>query len=189
MKTACLSLLALSSLMLSSCQLAEQWQEARKLDEEYAQYVERCEKENESLVKLKKAAAEATAAQIRIMHVYSGTPDTIIPLSAEELATVRGIIPHLQDMPALCREAWDEQQEAFRNMAHCNYFRFLNLEFLNEKGEKTDELMLTAGFGACENAEKYKQEFRIGSPLYMLPADDIKRFDALPSVKQAKNSR
>lgn len=189
MKTACLSLLALSSLMLSSCQLAEQWQEARKLDEEYDQYVERCEKENESLVKLKKAAAEASAAQIRIMHTYSGTPDTIIPLSAEELTTVREIIPHLQDMPALCREAWDEQQEAFRSMTHGNYFRFLDLEFLNEKGEKTDELMLTVGFGACENAEKYKQEFRIGSPLYMLPADDIKRFDALPSVKQAENSR
>ncbi len=63
MKTACSALLLLDSLLFSSCQLAEQWQEARKLDEEYARYVERCEKENETLVKLKKAAAEAAGAQ------------------------------------------------------------------------------------------------------------------------------
>lgn len=48
MKSTRLPLLVLSSLILSSCQLAEQWQEARKRDEEYAQYIERCEKENES---------------------------------------------------------------------------------------------------------------------------------------------
>lgn len=187
MKTACSALLVLSSLLFSSCQLAEQWQEARKRDEEYAQYVERCEKETESLVKLKRAAAEAASAQIRIMHVYAGKSDTIIPLSAEELATVREIIPHLQDMPALCREAWEEQQEAFQTMSHVNYSRFINLEFLNEKGETTDDLMLTAGFGTSEHAEDYKREFRLGSPLYMLPADDISRFDALPSVRQAEH--
>lgn len=187
MESTRLPLLVLSSLILSSCQLAEQWQEARKLDEEYAQYVERCEKENESLVKLKKAAAEAAGAQIRIMHAFAGKSDIIIPLSAEELATVREIIPHLQDMPALCREAWDSQQEAFRTMTHANYFRFIDLEFLNEKGEKTDELLLTAGFGASEHAEDYKREFYMGSPLYMLPADDIRRFEALPAVKQSKH--
>lgn len=187
MKTACSALLVLSSLLFSSCQLAEQWQEARKRDEEYAQYVERCEKETESLVKLKRAAAEAASAQIRIMHVYAGKSDTIIPLSAEELATVREIIPHLQDMPALCREAWEEQQEAFQTMSHVNYSRFINLEFLNEKGETTDDLMLTAGFGTSEHAEDYKREFWLGSPLYMLPADDIRRFEALPSVRQAEH--
>lgn len=100
---------------------------------------------------------------------------------------MREIVPHLQDMPVLCREAWDKQQEAFQNMSHANYFRFIDLEFLNEKGEKTDELMLTAGFGACENEEDYKREFRPASPLFMLPADDIRRFDALPSVKQSEH--
>lgn len=165
MKSTRLPLLVLSSLIISSCQLAEQWQEARKLDEEYAQYIERCEKENESLVKLKKAAAEAAGAQIRIMHAFAGKSDIIIPLSDDELSTVREIIPHLQDMPALCREAWDCQQEAFRNMTHANYFRFIDLEFLNEKGEKTDELLLTAGFGTSEHAEDCKREFYVGSPL------------------------
>lgn len=187
MKTTYSVLLVLSSLLFSSCQIAEQWQEARKLDEEYAQYVERCEKENETLVKLKKAAAEAAGAQIRIMHAYAGKSDIIIPLSAEELSMVREIIPHLQDMPALCREAWNKQQEAFQTMSHANYFRFIDLEFLNEKGEKTDELMLTAGFGTSEHAEDYRREFSLGSPLYMLPADDIRRFNALPAVKQSKH--
>lgn len=32
-----------------------------------------------------------------------------------------------------------------------------------------------------------KREFRLGSPLYMLPADDIRRFEALPSVRQAEH--
>lgn len=121
------------------------------------------------------------------MHAFAGKSDIIIPLSDDELSTVREIIPHLQDMPALCREAWECQQEAFRNMTHANYFRFIDLEFLNEKGEKTDELLLIAGFGTSEHAEDYKREFYAESPLYMLPADDIRRFEALPAVKQSKH--
>lgn len=182
-------LTALCPLILSSCQLAEQWQEARKLDEQYTQYIERHRGESETLTALKKAAAEATRAQVRIIHASRGDlPDTVIPLSDEELSAVREIIPLLQDRPPLCREAWDNMQADMQQMmVGPSFFTFTELEFLRENGEKINDLSLTCGIGTCERAETYRRSYKLyTTPRYMLPAEAHRRFYALPSVNKAE---
>lgn len=183
-------LTALCPLILSSCQLAQQWQEARKLDEQYTQYIERHQGESEALTALKKAAAEAALAQIRIIHASRGDlPDTVIPLSAEELSTVREIIPQLQDMPPLSRRAWDRMQADMQQMPlGPSFFTFTELEFQRENGDKINELSLTCGIGTCERAEAYRHRYTSlhTAPHYMLPAEVHKRFYSLPSVKKAE---
>ena len=181
-------LITLSSLLFASCDMVEQWQEARRQDEEYAQYVRRTQGESQALTKLKQAAAECTRAQLRIMYSNSTREDVIIPLSDEELTTLRDIIPHLQDTPPLNREAWDRMQHEFRNgnmlMGICSHF--IDLEFLNDKGEKIDELSLSKGLGKKEQEESYRCHFIISAPEYMLPEAERKRFYELPSVKKAE---
>lgn len=174
-------------LLLSSCQLAQQWQEARRLDEAYAQYLEGEKKESPSLVNLKKAAQEATRAQIHIIHSFSNKAGTTIPLSDEELAIVRDIVTRLQNKPAYNRKAW-EKFERFRQEIYMtvSYHHFTNLEFLNEKGECLDELPLTPPIGSCHNAAAYAAEFAPYTSLYMLPENDRERFYKLPSVKKAE---
>lgn len=178
----------LCTLLLNSCELIEQYQEARELDEKYAQYIERHQGESDTLTDLKKAAAQAARAQVRIIHASRGDrPDTIIPLSDEELSTVQEIIPQLQDMPPLSREAWDKMQADMQQMMlGPSFFTFIELEFLRENGDKINYLSLTCGIGTCERAEIYRRRHKPHTtPRYMLPSKSHERFYMLPAIKKA----
>ena len=172
-------------LVLSSCAYVQQWQEARDLEESYAEYVERCESESAPLTELKHAAAKAAGAQIRITWDKADTADTIIPLGDAELATVREMMPRMQDKPALCREAWEKRERAKTQIpTFVSHYCYPYLEFLDAEGEELDDYPLDDEFGVCENAEKYRRNFSLYSGAFMLPAADLAKFKALPAMQK-----
>ena len=172
-------------LLLSSCAYVQQWQAAKDLEESYAEYVERCESESAPLTELKKAAAKAVHAQIRITWDKADKADTIIPLGAAELAAIQEMMPRMQDKPALCREAWEKSERAKNQPpTFVSHTCYPYLEFLDAEGEELDDYPLDSEFGVCENAEKYRRRFSLYSGAFMLPAADLAKFKALPAMQK-----
>lgn len=180
-----LILMLVSVLTLSSCGFVQQWQESRKQDAAYTEYVEEKAKESKPLAELKHAAATAARAQIRISWDANDTEDTIIPLGEDELAVIRDIMPRMKDKPALCREAW-EKQERKRNqpITLISYYCYPYLEFLNAQGEVIDYYPLRDDIGVCEEAAKYSRRYDPYASAFMLPAEDAAKFKALPSMQK-----
>lgn len=99
------------------------------MDAKYNAYVERCQTEDSELTSLKKAAATAARAQIRVVW-DTDKEDTLIALGAEELAAIREMMPRMKETPALCREAWEKQQRQYPMLV--SYRGFGYLEFLSD---------------------------------------------------------
>ena len=155
------------------------------MDAAYAEYITQREKESVPLTELKQAAATAARAQIRISWDANDTPDTIIPLSEDELSVIRDIMPRMQDKPALCREAWEKSERAKTQIpTFVSRYCYPYLEFLDAEGEELDDYPLDDEFGVCENAEKYRRNFSLYSSAFMLPAADAAKFKALPAMLQ-----
>ena len=172
-------------LVLSSCAYVQQWQEAWEMDAAYAEYITQREKESAPLTELKQAAAKAAGAQIRLTWDKADTPDTIIPLSEDELSVIRDIMPRIQDKPALCREAWERQErERKQPPTMISFYCYPYLEFLDAQGKVIDDYALRNQLGVCEEAEKYRRNFSLYSGAFMLPAADAAKFKALPSMLQ-----
>lgn len=172
-------------LVLSSCAYVQQWQEAWEMDAAYAEYIAQREKESAPLTELKQAVATAARAQIRISWDANDTPDTIIPLGDAELATIREMMPRMQDKPALCREAWEKQErERKQPPTMISFYCYPYLEFLDAQGKVIDDYALRNQFGVCEESEKYRRNFSLYSGAFMLPAADAAKFKALPSMLQ-----
>lgn len=180
MKVITLFSIIAGGMLLQACTCVQQWQEAREMDAKYNAYVERCQTEDPELTSLKKAAATAARAQIRVVW-DTDKEDTLIALGAEELAAIREMMPRMKETPALCREAWEKQQRQYPMLV--SYRGFGYLEFLNDQGETIAELALEVmQIGTCEKAEEYTRDYRFSRPAYMLPAADLTRFKFLPAM-------
>ena len=155
------------------------------MDAAYAEYITQREKESAPLTELKQAAAKAAGAQIRITWDKADTADTIIPLGDAELATIREMMPSMQDKPALCREAWEKSERAKTQIpTFVSHSCYPYLEFLDAEGEELDDYPLDDEFGVCENAEKYRRNFSLYSGAFMLPAAELAKFKALPAMQK-----
>lgn len=174
----------LSALLLSSCSYIEQIRETRRLDAEYQVYLEKEKAGSTNLHKLHAAAANATKVQVHIIPDMGGVQEQIIPLSDEEVATLRDIFPRLKDLPPLSREAWENRENGnYPYMSVC-WVSFDKLEFLDAEGNVLADMFLNTGIAEEEEMGAELQKFEQFTPHYMLPAADRKRFYAIPAIKK-----
>ena len=173
----------LSALLLSSCSYIEQIQETRRLDAEYQVYLEKAKAGSPGLHKLRDAAAAAAKIQVHISPDVSNIEERIIPLSDEEIATIREIFPRMKDMPPLSRTAWENREKGNFTHMFVSWISFDQLEFLDAEGKVIADMFLNCGIAEEEKMGTEQLEFEQFTPLYMLPAADKKRFYAIPAIK------
>ncbi len=168
-----------------TCYLVNRVQDERALDREYNDMLNRV---NARTAHLRKAAARAVKAQVRVTVTHGcGGADEIIPMSPAELDKLQSIIPHLESAPLPERNVWKRRRHGLSNRVKSPaFYRYLaNLEFLDAEGALLDELMLNQPIIKAENADVYR---RTGcSTSYMLPAAILEQFDALPGIVAAKS--
>ena len=177
-------LLILSAILLSSCGYIEQIQEKRRLDAEYQVYLEKEKAGSPTLQKLRSAAANAAKAQVHIIPDMGMVQEQIIPLSDEELATIREIFPRLKDLPPLSREAWENREKGDYPFMTVSWISFNKLEFLDAEENILADMFLNTGIAEEEDMGTELQEFELFTPHYMLPTADRKRFYAIPAIKK-----
>lgn len=176
--------LLLSALLLSSCSYIEQIQETRRLDAEYQVYLEKERAGSPSLHKLRDAAANAAKVQVHIIPDMGMVQEQIIPLSDEELATIREIFPRLKDLPPLSREAWENREKGDYPFMTVSWISFNKLEFLDADGNILADMFLNTGIAEEEEMGTELQKFEQFTPHYMLPSADRERFYAIPAIKK-----
>ncbi|MDO5471596.1 MAG: hypothetical protein Q4F38_09880 [Akkermansia sp.] len=169
---------------LATCYLVGRIQDNMALDREYEDMLARA---NARTAKLREAAARAVKAQIRITVTHGfGGADEVIALSPAELEKLQSIMPHLESAPLPERAVWKRRRHGLSNRVKSPsfYLYLANLEFLDAEGHLLDELMLNQPIARAENAGAYR---RSGcSAAYMLPTDELERFEALPGVLAAR---
>ena len=177
-------LIILSAMLLSSCSYIEQIQETRRLDAEYLVYLEKEKAGSPALHKLHAAAANAAKVQVHITPDISDVQEQIIPLSDEEVATIREIFPRLKDLPPLSREAWENRENGDYPFMTVSWISFVQLEFLDAEGNILADMFLNTGIAEEEEMGAERQKFELFTPHYMLPAADKKRLYAIPALKR-----
>ena len=177
-------LLILSAILLSSCGYIEQIQEKRRLDAEYQVYLEKEKAGSPTLHKLRAAAANAAKVQVHIIPDMGAVQEQVIPLSDEELTTVREIFPRLKDLPPLSREAWENRENGNYPYMSVSWVSFDKLEFLDAEGNVLADMFLNTGIAEEEEMGAELPDFEQFTPHYMLPAADRKRFYAIPAIKK-----
>ena len=177
-------LLILSAILLSSCGYIEQIQEKRRLDAEYQVYLEKEKAGSPSLHKLRDAAANAAKVQVHIIPDMGMVQEQLIPLSDEELATIREIFPRLKDLPPLSREAWENREKGDYPFMTVSWISFNKLEFLDAEGNILADMFLNTGIAEEEEMGAERQKFELFTPHYMLPAADKKRLYTIPALKR-----
>ena len=177
-------LIILSAMLLSSCSYIEQLQETRRLDAEYQVYLEKEKAGSTNLHKLHAAAANATKVQVHIIPDMGGVQEQIIPLSDEEVATIREIFPRLKDLPPLSREAWENRENGDYPFMTVSWISFVQLEFLDAEGNILADMFLNTGIAEEEEMGAERQKFELFTPHYMLPAADKKKLYAIPALKR-----
>ena len=177
-------LLILSAILLSYCGYIEQIQEKRRLDAEYQVYLEKEKAGSPTLHKLRAAAANAAKVQVHIIPDMGAVQEQVIPLSDEELATVREIFPRLKELPPLSRKAWENREKGDYPFMTVSWISFDMLEFLDAEGNILADMFLNGGIAEEEDMGTELQEFVLYRPHYMLPAADKKRLYAIPAIRR-----
>ena len=124
------------------------------MDAEYQIYLKKERAGSPSLHKLHAAATNATKVQVHIIPDLGGVQEQIIPLSDEEVATIRDIFPRLKDLPPLSREAWENRKNGnYPYMSVC-WVSFDKLEFLDAEGNVLADMFLNTGIAEEERWER-----------------------------------
>ena len=136
---------------------------------------------------LKKAALFAADMRVRLSLDF-GKEEEYMPLSQEEIATVRKVFSALENTPPRDFNRWlkEKHDSSFGPQpAACSYG--VELQFLSADGKversfyDVDEVKI----GDKAQAEQYRAAtYR---PAYMLPADLLQRYNELPFRSAAKN--
>lgn len=156
------------------------WFDAQK---QYERYVLGRE---EYLSELRKTAVGAADMRVRLSLDY-GKEMEYMPLSEEEIATVRKVFSALENTPPLDFNRWlkEKHDSSFGPQpAACSYG--VELQFLSEDGkvERSFYDVDVVKMGDKALAEQYRTEAH--RPSYMLPSDLLQRWNELPFRSAAK---
>lgn len=180
-------------LLLTNCQYVAQMMEERRLDDLYDAYYAQVAQESAPLQALKKAAEQASAAQVSVMPVSVDTPKSSFPISGEEWNVTKAALLHLQDLPPLNRETWKKikvREENGMMDFPASYSVYTDLELLDAQGKVIGTLSLTQGIAPAEKADYYRgSTSRIHQPSYMLPQAHLESLKSVSAMQRASDMK